>query len=147
MNECPTSVSTASNITSRKYKKKDQKMTQRSLQKTHENNNLGRRRQRILLLGDSQLRKCASDLQYNPDHHYEVTSFVKPGATMEEIVRSSSESVKSSSSKNVLIVWGGSNDIGRNNTKEAIDQLCNFIEEETTVNLVIVKAQIFYGPR
>jgi hypothetical protein len=42
----------------------------------------------------------------------------------------------------VLIVWGGSNDISRNNTKETIDQLCNFIEEETTVNLVIVKAPL-----
>jgi uncharacterized protein YhfF len=61
-NECPTSVLTASNITSRKYKKKDQKMTQRSLLKTHGNNNLGRRQQRILLLGDSHERKCASDL-------------------------------------------------------------------------------------
>jgi len=42
----------------------------------------------------------------------------------------------------VLIVWGGSNDISRNNTKEAIDQLRNFIEEETTVNLVIMKVPL-----
>jgi RNase H-fold protein (predicted Holliday junction resolvase) len=67
---------------------------------------------------------------------------VKPAATMEEIVSSSSESVKSLSRKDVLIVWGGSNDISRNNTKEAIDQLCNFIKEETTVNLVIMKAPL-----
>jgi hypothetical protein len=61
-------------------------MTQRSLQKSHGKNNLGRRRQRVLLLGHSHARKCASDLQHNLGHHFEVKSFVKPGATMEEIV-------------------------------------------------------------
>lgn len=139
MKQCQTSVLTANNVTSKKFKKKDQKKTQRSLQNTQGNNNLGRRRQRILMLGDSHARKCAVDLQHNLGHDYEVTSFVKPGAAMKEIVRSSSESVKSLSNKDVLIVWGGSNDISRNNTKEAIDQLCNFIEEEASVNLVIMK--------
>ena len=94
------------------------------------------------MLGDSHARKCAADLQHNLGDDYEVTSFVKPGATMEEIVNTSSESVKSLSNKDVLIVWGGSNDISRNNTKEALYQLCNFIEEETTVNLVIMKAPL-----
>ena len=42
----------------------------------------------------------------------------------------------------VLIVWGGSNDISRNNTKEAINQLCKFIKEKTTVNLAIMKTPL-----
>jgi len=42
----------------------------------------------------------------------------------------------------VLIVWGGSNDISRNNTNEAINQLCKFIEEKTTVNLAIMKTPL-----
>ena len=58
---------------------------------------------------------------------------------MEEILGSSSESVKSLSKNDVLIVWGGSNNISRDNTKEAINQLCKFIEEKATVNLVIMK--------
>jgi hypothetical protein len=64
---------------------------------------------------------------------------VKPGAGMEEILGSSSERVKSLNKNDVLIVWGGSNDISRNNTKEAINQLCKFIDEKTTANLVIMK--------
>ena len=140
--ECPTRVLPASNVTSKKFKKKDQKKTQRSLQKTQGNNNLERRWQCILLIRGSHARKCATDLQHNLGDDYEVTSFVKPGAAMEEIVSSSSESVKSLSNKDVLIVWGGSNDISRNNTKESIDQLCNFIEKETTVNLVIMKVPL-----
>jgi hypothetical protein len=51
---------------------------------------------------------------------------------MEEILGSSSESVISLSKNDVLIVWGGSNDISRNNTKEAVNQLCKFIEEKAS---------------
>jgi len=42
----------------------------------------------------------------------------------------------------VLMAWGGTNDISRNNIKEAINQLCKFIEEKTTVNLVIMKTPL-----
>ena len=93
LTECPTSILTASNVNSEKFKKKDQKKTQRLLRKTQGNNKPGRRRQRILLLGDSHTRKYATDSQHNLGHDYEVTSFVKPGAAMKEIVSSLSESV------------------------------------------------------
>jgi lysophospholipase L1-like esterase len=94
------------------------------------------------LLGDSHAKKYATDLQHNLGDDYEVTSFVKLGAGMEEILSSSSDSVKSLSNNDVLIVWGGSNDISRNNTKEAIHQLCKFSEQKTTVNLVIMKVPL-----
>jgi RNase H-fold protein (predicted Holliday junction resolvase) len=42
----------------------------------------------------------------------------------------------------VLIVWGGSNDISRNNTKEAINQLRKFSEQKTSVKLVIMKVPL-----
>jgi len=86
LTECLTSVLTTSNVTSDKFKKKDQKKTQQLLQKTQGNNKPERRRQRISLLGDSHARKCATDLQHNLGHDHEFTSFVNPGAAMEEIV-------------------------------------------------------------
>jgi lysophospholipase L1-like esterase len=61
---------------------------------------------------------------------------------MEEILSSTSENIKALSDNDVIIVWGGSNDISRNNTKEAINQLCKFIEEKTTENLVIMKTPL-----
>jgi hypothetical protein len=79
---CSTSASIINNVTPIKSKKKCQKKTQRFLQKAQGNKNLGRRRQKILLLGDSHARKCATDLQHNLGDDYEVTSFVKPGAGM-----------------------------------------------------------------
>jgi hypothetical protein len=71
---------------------------------------------------------------------------VKLGAGMEEILSSASDSVKFLSNNDVLIVWGGSNNISRNNTKEAINQLCKFSEQKTTVNLVIMKTPLRHDP-
>jgi hypothetical protein len=42
----------------------------------------------------------------------------------------------------VVIVWGGFNDISKNNIKVAINQLCKYFEEKKKVNLVIMKAPL-----
>jgi len=59
---------------------------------------------------------------------------------MEEIVNTVREDIQTLSNKDVVIIWGGSNDISKNNTKVAINQLCKFVEEKKNVNLVILKA-------
>jgi hypothetical protein len=103
-------------------------------------NNLRTRRQRILLIGDSHVRNCAKYLQHNLHEEYEVSGFAKPGANMEEIVNTIHKDIKTLNKKDVVIVWGGSNDVSKNNTSEAINQLCKFAEEKNEVNLVIMKA-------
>ena len=40
----------------------------------------------------------------------------------------------------MLIVWGGSNYISRNRSKETINQLCKFVKGKNKVNLVIMRA-------
>jgi RNase H-fold protein (predicted Holliday junction resolvase) len=127
------SASSEGHITSRNFKKKNQKKTQGL-------NNSGTRRQRIILIGDSHVRNCATDLQHNLGGNYEVTGFAKPGAIMEEIVNTVRKDVQTLSNKDVVIVWGGSNDISKNNTKVAINQLSKFVEEKKNVNLVLMKA-------
>ena len=112
--DSPLSVPTANNITSKKFKLKKQIKTRKLPLETKGTNDSGKKHQRILLLGDSHARNCATDLRLNLGHDYEITSFVKPGATMKEITSSASESVKTLGTNDVLIVWGGSNDISRN---------------------------------
>ena len=86
--------------------------------KTQEPSNLRKRCPRILLIGDSHARNCATDLQHKLGGKYEVLGFAKPGAVMEEIVKTASKDTQTLSNKDVLIVWGGSNDISRNKSKE-----------------------------
>ena len=108
----PLSALIDDDITSRNFKKKNQKKTQGL-------NSSGTRCQRIILIGDSHVRKCATDLQHNLGANYKVSGFAKSGAIMEEIANTVSEDVQTLSNKDVVIVWGGSNDISKNNSKMA----------------------------
>ena len=126
-----TSASIERVITSKKLGEKTQKMNQK---KTQGPNTSRRRRQRILLTGDSHAN-CATDLQHNLGGNYEVLGLAKPGTIMEEIVKT----FKLLSDRDLLIGWGGYNDISRNQSKEAINQLCKFVKGKNKVNLVIMK--------
>jgi hypothetical protein len=127
------SASTEGDITSRNLTNKNQKKTQ-GLKSS------GARRRRIILIGDSRVRNCATDLQHNLGESYEVSGFTKPGAGMEETVNTVRDDIQTLSNKDVVIAWGGANDISKNNTKVAINHLCKFVEEKKKVNLVIIKA-------
>ena len=105
---CDKSGSVDKNISSKISKKKGQKTYQKKCQKP---NNLRSRRQRILLIGDSHVRNCAKYLQNNLDEDYEVSGFAKPGANMEEIVNTVRKDIQTLNKKDVVIVWGGSNDV------------------------------------
>jgi hypothetical protein len=93
-----------------------------------------------LLIGDSHVTNHAKYLQHNLDEDYEVSGFAKPGANMEEIVNTVRKDIQTLNKKDVVIVWGGSNDVSKNNTSEAINQLHKFAEEKNEVNLVLMKA-------
>jgi hypothetical protein len=43
-----------------------------------------------------------------------------------------------------VILWGGTSDISRNNTKEALKNLYNFINVNKKVNIVLIKSLIKY---
>jgi hypothetical protein len=69
----------------------------------------------VLIIGDSHARGSASRLQLNLGKDYSVSSFVKPGAQMKDILTTVNEVRKSLKSEDLLVVWGGSNNISKNN--------------------------------
>jgi RNase H-fold protein (predicted Holliday junction resolvase) len=105
-------------------------------------NSSGVRRQRVIVIGDSHVRNCAAELQLNLGDGYEVSGFTKPGAGIEEIVNSVREDIQTMSNKDVVVVWGGANDIEKNNSKVALNHLNKFVEEKKEVNLVIMTAPL-----
>jgi hypothetical protein len=44
----------------------------------------------------------------------------------------------------VVVLWGGANDISRNNTKEALKNLSNFINVNKKVNIVLINSLLRY---
>ena len=66
-------------------------------------------------------RKFAPLLQGNLVLNYEVSGFVKPGAEMNENTKTSREEIKTLKCEDVVVVWGGANDISRSSIKEALN--------------------------
>lgn len=83
----------------------------------------------VLIIGDSHASNSVSLLQDNLNKDYEVSSFVKPGAQMNAITGTAGEVVKSLKCDDVVVIWGGSNDISRNNIKDALKNVSEFVKE------------------
>jgi hypothetical protein len=93
---------------------------------------------KIVIIGDSHARNCATELYHRLGKKCDVIGYVKPGAEMKDIVQSGKEEIKKLNKKDV--VWGGSNDIGKQNTQEALRQLGEFVERSKDVNVIVMTA-------
>ena len=77
-------------------------------------------KQKIIIIGDSRARNSAAELQHSLCSTFSVSSFVKPGAEMKVILERVKEDIEQLKIDDVIVVWGGSNDFGKNNSKEAL---------------------------
>ena len=92
----------------------------------------------VVIIGDSHARGSASRLQHNLGKDYVVSSFVKPGAQMKFITTTANEERKSLKSEDVLVIWGGSNNISKNNMREAISNVSELVKENKEANIVLI---------
>jgi predicted phosphodiesterase len=62
---------------------------------------------KIVLIGDSHVRNCATELQQQLGRKDVVSGYVKSGAGMKVIVRSAKEEIGKLKGEDVVVVWGG----------------------------------------
>jgi lysophospholipase L1-like esterase len=65
---------------------------------------------------------------------------VKPGANLEGIVASPTSTTKKNKKKDVVIIWGGTRDIGRNELKKPLQQIRNFVQNHNQTNVIVMSA-------
>jgi lysophospholipase L1-like esterase len=95
-------------------------------------------RNRVLLLGNSQARGCADLLKQNLNSDIGVSGFIKPGAMFSDILGTNLE--KDMSKDDVVVVCAGSNDISKNNAKEGLKKLTNFVRKSSHTNIIVIEA-------
>ena len=98
---------------------------------------LNKVKHKVLLICNSHARNCAHLLQDNLNSDFKVSSFVKPGARMNEVISTVREELKTLNSDLVIVVWGGVNDIRKNNTKEALNSVSKFVNENKELNVAL----------
>jgi hypothetical protein len=95
---------------------------------------------RVLIIGDNHASNAVSLLQGNLHTDYEVSGIVKPGAHMNAITDTAGKIVKSLTSDDVIIIWAGSTDINRNNSKDALKKVYEFVNRNAESNIVLINA-------
>jgi len=66
-------------------------------------------------------------VQHNLGHDFEVQGIVKPGANTEIIVNTSTKITRKLTKNYVVVVWGGTRDVGRNVTEKGLHKMKNFV--------------------
>jgi hypothetical protein len=99
----------------------------RSNNVSYKNEKIVKKKQKIVIMGDSNARGLAKEFKYRLNHEFEIQGIVKPGSTLANLVKSTCSDLKSLTKRNVCLVWGGTNDVGRNETNMGICVLNDFV--------------------
>ena len=97
------------------------------------------KKHRIVVIGDSHARGCAAEIKSNLDENFDVQGFVNPGAGLSAITTSAKRDIQQLSKQDVVVVWGGSKDVGKNETKQGINWIKNFIETNKHTNIILME--------
>jgi len=92
-------------------------------------NSTRRKSHKILIISDCYVGNCVTEIQHNLDA-CEVSGFIKPGPGMDVVANTARDEMRKLRSEDVVVVWGGANDISKNNTKAALKHVCNFVKKK-----------------
>ena len=59
---------------------------------------------------------------------------------MNEVINTVREELKTLNSDDLVVVWGGANDIRKNNMKEALNSVSKFVNENKELNVVLINS-------
>lgn len=72
------------------------------------------------------------------DSSVDVCAVVKPGAGLDAITNTAVTEIKEMNMNDAVVIWGGTNDISRNNSKAGLKKLNLFAEANSNTNIVIM---------
>jgi hypothetical protein len=93
---------------------------------------------KIMILGDSHAQGLSSNLKSNLDDNYSVCGFVRPGVNIATQISSMTVDINLLTKNDLIIFWGGSNDVSKSNSKEGLKHLVNFVQSNNHTNIFLL---------
>jgi hypothetical protein len=102
----------------------------------------------IHIIGDSHLKGIASKINQYLGSQFAVSSFIKPGAMVKQIVETQDRELKALGSKDLIVINGGSNDLANNHKggKSALSGLLKFVQYYANTNVLMLNVPVRYDP-
>jgi len=99
-----------------------------------------RKKRKIIVVGDSFARGIAGELLHNLGRDFEVIGYVNTGSGMEVITNVAKQESTTLTKKDMVVIWGGSNDIAKNEVNSGLSHIINFVKQRKNTNVLLVDA-------
>jgi PleD family two-component response regulator len=97
---------------------------------------LARRRHKILIVGDSHFRDLPKKISNCLDNSFSVVGITKPNADIEAITSPLHFITDNVTKKDLIIFYGGTKFISRNETKKGLRSLKGFAQRTINTNVI-----------
>jgi hypothetical protein len=97
-------------------------------------------RRKIIIIGDSHAKGCAANIKFELGKTAEVTGYVSPGSKLDNITNIAKTEINELTKKDTVVIWGGANDIAKNESEKGLIRLSNFVEQSKDTNVIIIGA-------
>ena len=101
---------------------------------------------KVKVIGDSHLKKIAVGIDQFLTSKFEVTSWIKPGARMKELVGTMEKDCKYLGKSDVIVINGGANDISsmKTHTINVVGKMARFVQKYNNTNIIIANIPLRY---
>ena len=93
---------------------------------------------KVLILRDSRTRGCASEVKQQLNSEYEVFGFINPGSRMKDIKGSAKIKMTQLTSEDIVVLWGGVNDVARYNSMVGMKHILDLSINSTDTNVMLL---------
>jgi len=95
------------------------------------------KKHRVVLIGDSHIKRCSEKISNLLDDSYNVTGITKPNAKLEAITSPIDVNVDIYTTDG-LIISGGTVDVARNETNNGLRHLTHFLKRTSSTSVIIL---------
>jgi hypothetical protein len=97
-------------------------------------------KKKVIMIGDSHMRGHAKELSDYLGKDFEVSGTVMPGSRLDKITLLAKNEINALTKEDVVIIWGGSNDINKNETSIRLKHLNKFVSHRKNTNVLVLPA-------
>ena len=106
--------------------------------KNHKKSSVKSKVHAVLILGDSHTRQCASKVKQQLNNEYELCGLINPGSGMKDVKESAKMKMARLTREDIVVLWGGSNDVARNNSVVGMKHILDLLINSTHTNVILL---------
>jgi hypothetical protein len=92
----------------------------------------------VSILEDSHARGCAAEVKHQLNNEYKVFGLINPGSGMKDLKESAKREIAQFTREDIVVLWGGSNDVARNNSVMGRKHILDLLINSTHSNVILL---------